>query len=319
MPAETQLWQLVGEIEAIASEVSDAALTAAARRLELLVARDDPADNAIQVVPVMALTFAAPMDGEAQGEECSECSESDSADGGRSDADSAGSLPSGHAAVDDDDEDEAGRAADGGFFDDRQVWPGGPLEAEVRIQFAVHATVPADAYDAVDNDDDDDVGGGASRDTRLGRWHGRDSIGLAAHGREMYCDYCDLNGGVAIACMAADMLQQSRVASVIEKHRCRRQANRRADPDGSQARHACYKAIVAWQWANPLGAEQRVRLPNCVMRRVRLLFPNPVCKCAVVAGAECIALGHYTGFRTAAESRRLREAAFADPEHIGGR
>ena len=43
MPVETRLWQLVGEIEAIASEVSDAALTAAARRLELLVARDEPA------------------------------------------------------------------------------------------------------------------------------------------------------------------------------------------------------------------------------------------------------------------------------------
>ena len=51
MPVETRLWQLVGEIEAIASEVSDAALTAAARRLELLVARDEPARSRAQRHP----------------------------------------------------------------------------------------------------------------------------------------------------------------------------------------------------------------------------------------------------------------------------
>ena len=88
----------------------------------------------------------------------------------------------------------------------------------------------------------------------------------------------------------------------------------RDDLDGRKARHALYKAVVAWQWANPLGAENRVRLPTCVLHRVRRLFPNP---CCVVGGddscdflVKCERAGHYTGFRTAEESRAVREGRF---------
>ena len=146
------------------------------------------------------------------------------------------------------------------------------------------------------------------RETRL--VPGADPLGLARHGRKSYCDYHDLGGGSACACMAVDMLQQRRIAAIIEKHRHRRQKKPHEDPDGREARHALYKAVVAWQWANPLGAENRVRLPCCVMYRVRKLFPNPICggDCDYLEG--CERAGHYTGFRTAEESRAVREGRF---------
>ena len=105
-----------------------------------------------------------------------------------------------------------------------------------------------------------------------------------------YCDYCDLNGGEPMACMAADMLQQSRIADVVERQKKRRRRNSLTDPDGCEARHVCYKEVVAWQWANPLGAEQRVCLPKCVTCAVRRLFPNP--KCNAAAGRCCPSRSH---------------------------
>jgi hypothetical protein len=84
--------------------------------------------------------------------------------------------------------------------------------------------------------------------------------------------------------------------------------------DGREARHACYKAVIAWQWANPLGAENRVRLPDCVTVAVRRLFPNPICgsRCDFICdfSLRCEKQGHYTGFRTAEESRAIREGFF---------
>ena len=38
-----------------------------------------------------------------------------------------------------------------------------------------------------------------------------------------------------------------------------------------------YKGLIAWQWSNTLGAGNRVCLPPCWERKVRKLFPNPVC------------------------------------------
>ena len=157
-------------------------------------------------------------------------------------------------------------------------------------------------------------GNGGARDARLGV-HGGDSLGLAAHGRRMYCDWHDLHGGSAHACMAVDMLQQSRMAALVEKHQRLWQRRPRDDPDGRQARHACYKGVVAWQWANPLGAEQRVRLPPCVLYRVRKLFPNPRCGEGCDYLDVCERKGHYTGFRTAEESRAAREGRF-DQEDV---
>jgi hypothetical protein len=114
--------------------------------------------------------------------------------------------------------------------------------------------------------------------------------------------------------LANDMLQQRRVARVVEKHTRLRTSKPRCDPDGREARHACYKAVIAWQFASPLGAGNRVRLPVCVVAAIRKLFPNPVCypppagKCDY--GTECERRGHYTGFRTADESRAIREGTY---------
>ena len=115
-----------------------------------------------------------------------------------------------------------------------------------------------------------------ARDPRMGAW-ARDDVGLAQDGRRMYCDYHDLRGTCPHACMAADMLQQSRIAALVQKHERLRARRSQKDPDGREARHALYKAVIAWQWANPLGAENRVRLPRCVEHCVRRRFPNPIC------------------------------------------
>jgi hypothetical protein len=172
--------------------------------------------------------------------------------------------------------------------------------------------------------------------TRQRRGRGdRSDLGLGANGRVMYCDYHDHRCEDAGACMAVDMLQQRDVAALVERHRKVRRDKPRDDPDGRRARHALYKAVVAWQWANPLGAENRVRLPVyvccimcavgsrtraavwtvvlpvCVLHRVRRLFPNPCCR---VDGCDflvqCERARHYTGFRTAEESRAIREGHF---------
>ena len=147
-----------------------------------------------------------------------------------------------------------------------------------------------------------------SSNPRLGDDRGRDSIGLARHGRVMYCVYHDLNGESQFACMAEDMLQQTRISKLIKKLQAKRRRKPLDDQDGRGARYACYRAVISWQWANPLGAENRVRLPWCVLYRVRQLFPNPCCDAAKCDyGLVCEKQGHYTGFRTVEESRAIRE------------
>ena len=110
------------------------------------------------------------------------------------------------------------------------------------------------------------------------------------------------------------MLQQRRIAALIADHQRLRARKPGEDPDGRKARYALYRAVVGWQFADPLGAENRVRLPACVLYRNRRLFPNPCCgeacdpPCDYQSG--CESRGHYTGFRTAAESRAVREGRF---------
>lgn len=214
---------------------------------------------------------------------------------------------------------------------DERLWPGGPSSDSMQIAFvyddaranAGARCAPCDGDGDRDRDsygdgatDDGEVGndgGDGPRDPRLGSWCRRDSVGLAQHGRRMFCDYHDLHSGCADACMARDMMQQRRISTLVEKQQKRRRKRPRDDPDGRDARHACYKAVIAWQWANPLGAENRVRLPNCVTVAVRQLFPNPIClregSCCDFL-LKCEKEGHYTGFPTAEESRAIREGFF---------
>ena len=73
-----------------------------------------------------------------------------------------------------------------------------------------------------------------------------------------------------------------------------------------------YKGLIAWQWSNTLGAGNRVCLPPCWERKVRKLFPNPVCGEGCDYSTECVRKGHYTGFRTAEVSCAIREGRFVD-------
>ena len=93
----------------------------------------------------------------------------------------------------------------------------------------------------------------------------------------MYCDFHDLHGGVEHACMAIDMLQQRSIAHIVQQRQRHNTRKPTDDPDSRESRFLLYKAIVAWHWANPLGAEVRVRIPLCVLRAVRRMFPNPCC------------------------------------------
>ena len=73
------------------------------------------------------------------------------------------------------------------------------------------------------------------------------------------------------------------------------------------ARYALYRAYVKARWESPLGAGNRVRLPDCVVEAIRRHFPHPACcpeTCDYLRG--CEAQKHYTGYRTAAQSRMLR-------------
>ena len=186
------------------------------------------------------------------------------------------------------------------------LWPGGPLRNEFD-----HAVI-YNASDAAERAEAD--GESWARDPRIDTSQPpRDSIGLWEDAYAMYCDYCDLGTGPYYACMAVDMLQQSRIAETIAERQRWRARKPHEYGDGRDARFPTYKKIFAWQWASPLGAGRRVPFPPCVTTAVRKLFPNPVCstnKCDY--GDKCVKRGHYTGFRTAAQSRAMREGRFLD-------
>ncbi|KAL1524247.1 hypothetical protein AB1Y20_019152 [Prymnesium parvum] len=147
------------------------------------------------------------------------------------------------------------------------------------------------------------------RSGRRGRGRGQgDDL---AHNRDMLCDVCDLGSNdPKWVCSAAQMLEEPKMQRIFEKHekRLRSPKGLASDLDRREARYAMYRGWVAWQFADPLGAEKRVRLPMCVMQQIRKLFPSPKCSRGCCDyGVECEKLGHYVGFRTAAESRGIRE------------
>ena len=204
---------------------------------------------------------------------------------------------------------------------DVRLWPGGPVSSIVASMIDP-PDVASGAGGAGGGGSESDVA--SERDepavrARLPGWRG-DSIGLLRHSRQVFCDPCDLGvAAPAFACMALDMLQQNQVALIVRKQQRLRQRNPESDPSGREARHACYKGVVKWQFADQLGAGSRVRLPQCVLCAVRRMFPNPLCvppPPGVTASREngfcdfgslCEAGGHYKGFHSAEESRAERE------------
>ena len=168
---EARLSAILQEIEEMATELPGATLAAAARRIAMLAAAAGAQGGQdLTNLPVLQLTFDAGATADEQNDE--------QADDARSVAASADSLDADAHA-------DADGTGDGGWFDDERLWYGGPLPEP----FVYAVVVPADVYDAADDGEDGNDDGesrGAERDTRLGFWHGRDSIGLAAHGRDMY-------------------------------------------------------------------------------------------------------------------------------------
>lgn len=331
--AGAELLALVQRIEALGPSLLEDDLRAAARRVAALVvprrAQGSAEGSESPPVPqqlsyagaggVLMLGDVAPLDVDR----CSECSDAGSAASLAGDPQPAGGDEEEQLVPADDQlereeqqrqqADDPRQAVEVNF--DAVLDPFGPMADPWRDAWLEGAALIEAGHFTYG-----DAAGG-QRDPRMGSGGG-DSLGLAAHGRRMYCDYHDLRGGAAHACMAVDMLQQSRMAAIVEKQQRLRQRKPRDDPDGRQARHACYKGVIAWQWANPLGAEQRVRLPPCVVYRVRKLFPNPRCCGERREDGErpcdylerCERNGHYTGFRTAEESRAAREGRFDQVE-----
>jgi len=206
------------------------------------------------------------------------------------------------------------------------LWPAGPLQDPPdRGGFGdvICSTAARDAAARAGGDGNASEGGSSARNSEQDKPRHRRSGGKGrgggrgfgqgndlAQGRCMLCDVCDLgSGGPEWACTAADMLQKTSVRKIREKHeaRLRTAKGRAADPDRREARYAMYRGVVRWRWADPLGAENRVRLPMCVMQKIRRMFPNPICGPGCDYGVKCEKKGHYVGFRTAEESRALRE------------
>ena len=125
-------------------------------------------------------------------------------------------------------------------------------------------------------------------------------------GRHAYCDHCDCGVSNPRTCMASLMLQQVNIQVAIEEWQLLHERHPERDVDKAKARFALYRAVVGWIWANPLGAENRVRLPACVVKQIRQLFRSPKCTAECDFFTQCERLKHYVGFRTASESQAMK-------------
>ena len=133
-------------------------------------------------------------------------------------------------------------------------------------------------------------------------------LGIAGD-RTLRCDVCDLRlAGQQWACMAADYFERSRIQAIVRQQRNalarRQQRGSRSrhephDPECRRPRYALYRGFIAEGWSDPLGAENRVRLPACLVCKTRRTFPNPVCGPTACDGrpcdygALCESHGHY--------------------------
>ena len=148
------------------------------------------------------------------------------------------------------------------------------------------------------------------RGGRDGGGGGSGGLNLAG-GREIFCDHCECGGTAEVgSCILVAMLADEAVNSVIAQYQNQLELWGSAEPDDdhAQARHAFYKAAVGWRLGDRLGAGKRFKLPDCCMRKIRVLFPYSGCDPAVCDYlCRCEREGHYVPFRTAAESKAARE------------
>ena len=330
---DAQMLQLVSEVLRLAPIVSPGVLRSAAKQLQRALDTPSAAENEDSPVQPLRLPFTDERESDGNSDAASDASSRPPSTRADSVVSSDDDVPSG-AAVFAEGEGPVFRAADYRYgmhsgsaiaVFDLGPDPGGFGAVIANATPGTAAArpgggVPADGSDGGSAHSGSEDGGSEGKPRRRRKRGGRgrrgrahDSLGVA-HGRDMQCDVCDEQiVAPQWACHAEDMLQQSKIQDIVAKHQ-KRQATakgRASDPDRREARFAMYRGFVAWQWADPLGAENRVRLPGCVMRRIRKLFPNPVCIPGVCDYyVECEKKGHYCGFRTADESRAVREGQF---------
>ena len=303
--AEVELRQLMARVRLLATQLSPEALSAAGHDLVELAARRDTQPSPAQPrVLAFGLDEGRPTDGDSE-------------------VGSVGSLEGVEEADDRDFDDEADAPEQQGRC--LRVAPTvlGDTECHVPLERAdyddwdVLGYQPSSVYQAdilpatcTAAAEDEEAEGDEAR-VKTSGWRGaRDLMGLRDC-QHVYCEKCDLNlTQDNDGCLATSMDLAGRVQRVLAKHVRLHLAKPWSDKDKREARHAMYKAIISWQFCSPLGAGKRVRLPKCLVSTVRRKFPNPMCGLGCDFWAQCESKGHYTGFRTAEESRAVREGRY---------
>ena len=168
--------------------------------------------------------------------------------------------------------------------------------------------------DAQDEEEDGDAEAQRSERVSYTGWHGaRNSVGIGASGPTVFCNVCCLGQPASSEedHIASEMMQAGSIMRVMAKQDRLLASKPWADRDRREAQHACYKGCISWQFGGSLGAGNRVRLPWCCVCGIRRKYPNPVCDPRTCDyWIECERAGHYTGFRTADESRAVREGQY---------
>lgn len=310
--AEESLWSLVDQITKLAPQLSPASIFAASSQIASLsprLARPSAAMQAAQDAeePLVPQDLAGRMDAlvyQRRGNGSPELL-SASSNGGAEDEAADHSGVGGQPAAD--------------------LWQPGGTRLEHLDQVGYHASSggglaaferdwPArsraggDADEGSDGSsgDGDDDGDDDELEQLVTREEKSEDLGFDP-GLSLVCDPCDLaeEGGVGCSCMAVDMLHVSDIKDVIRKwkKKMEKPGALREFPERRAPRYHLYRAVIKWKFADPLGAGNRVCIPECVKRSVRKLFPSPCCGAGCDYGSACEAKGHYIGHLTVAESR----------------
>ena len=97
----------------------------------------------------------------------------------------------------------------------------------------------------------------------LSGWRGAQNSLAFGAGQPVFCDVCCLGQPERSEQdhMAAEMAQARTVLRVMAKQDRLLSAKPWADCDRREARHACYKAVISWQYGGALGAGDRLPHP----------------------------------------------------------
>ena len=125
---------------------------------------------------------------------------------------------------------------------------------------------------------------------------------------QVCCLHCEAGGAPRSGECLAAAVQDTRWEVLVETLHERVEAFKDDAEQYAEARHTArfhlYKYFTQWQFqGEPLGSGKRAKLPDCFEWLARDTFKSPACcvGCDLLRG--CETAGHYTGFRTAAESK----------------